>query len=148
MTASCRGQARVYQAGGCKESWQKGAHPQGLLQVVHELVEGLHEVGGVASLGLVILLGRCSIGHLQSAPHTRLRRIRKQPAHAGFCIGCFRTCGCAHEGTIRVLAQIDMSRQLCAQKLTFLGRAASSSGRFLARLKVPLTYPSTCTTSR
>ena len=46
-----------------------------------------------------------------------------------------------------MFAQLGMCRQLCAQELTFLGRAASSSGRFLARLKVPLTYPSTCTTS-
>ena len=87
MTASCRGQARVYQAGGCKESWQKGAHPQGLLQIVHKLVEGLHEVGGVASLGHVILLGRCSVRHLHAAPPISLRlcsRAEEQPAYALF----------------------------------------------------------------
>ena len=43
--------------------------------------------------------------------------------------------------------QLGMCKQVRAQELTFLGRAASSSGRFLARLKVPLTYSSTCTTS-
>ena len=47
------------------------SHPQGLLQIMHKLVERRHEVGGIVCLGQVLLLGYHSVRHLHCSTRSQ-----------------------------------------------------------------------------
>ena len=108
---------------------------------MHKLVEGLQEVRGVACLSHVLLLGRCSVGHLCAALPLSIRhtlKTEKQPAHVlapkeDMCLcsqvsTMFLSSSCAYAGS-------------CVIKAHILGQAGELLGQVLGQVEGAVDIP-------